>query len=277
MWLVICSFLLPPPSLTHSLSALVESDFVLGVDCDSTALEQAQSNVQELELEDCISLIQASVGRRGRDNGCSSNRRNSSSTALERKTKGGGGRKGNRGRGGGRGRQHQSGRSTQRPASTDAIQEDAADDDDDDDWIFPLLDNCVDTVVTNPPFGTKPDKAGMDMQFLKLGCKLARRAVYSFHKSSTRDYVLRTVRALPHVRDAAVVAEMKFDLPRTYKFHKAASVDVEVDLIRVELVVDVDDDDDDESDSKNSEKRASDERVMEGDSYDYDEGTNSAT
>ena len=127
------------------------------------------------------------------------------------------------------------------------------------------MDNCVDTVVTNPPFGTKPDKAGMDMQFLKLGCQLARRAVYSFHKSSTRDYVLRTVRALPNVRDAVVVAEMKFDLPRTYKFHKAASVDVEVDLIRVELVVV--DDDDDESDGN--------EGVIEGDSYNNGEDSNS--
>ena len=31
------------------------------------------------------------------------------------------------------------------------------------------------------------------------------------------------------------MAQMKFDLPKVYKFHKEKSVDVEVDLIRVIL------------------------------------------
>lgn len=42
-----------------------------------------------------------------------------------------------------------------------------------------------DTVVMNPPFGTKHN-AGMDMKFLAAGFNLARSAVYSLHKSSTR-------------------------------------------------------------------------------------------
>ena len=33
--------------------------------------------------------------------------------------------------------------------------------------------------------------------------------------------------------NAEVVAEMKFDIPKMYKFHKQKCVDVEVDLIRV--------------------------------------------
>lgn len=44
---------------------------------------------------------------------------------------------------------------------------------------------AFDTVVMNPPFGTKHN-AGMDMKFLAAGLKLARTAVYSLHKSSTR-------------------------------------------------------------------------------------------
>ena len=32
---------------------------------------------------------------------------------------------------------------------------------------------------------------------------------------------------------AEVVAEMKFDIPNMYKFHKQKSVDVEVDLLRI--------------------------------------------
>lgn len=42
-----------------------------------------------------------------------------------------------------------------------------------------------DTVLINPPFGTKHN-AGMDIKFLETGIALATGAVYSLHKSSTR-------------------------------------------------------------------------------------------
>lgn len=42
-----------------------------------------------------------------------------------------------------------------------------------------------DTVVMNPPFGTKHN-AGMDVRFLETALGMARTAVYSLHKSSTR-------------------------------------------------------------------------------------------
>ena len=69
----------------------------------------------------------------------------------------------------------------------------------------------VDTVVMNPPFGTKHNK-GLDMIFLQVtkchlnqraeivisfsqtGLEMASRAVYSLHKSSTRDHVLSKVK-----------------------------------------------------------------------------------
>jgi len=206
----------------YCCSALVDTDFVFGIDCDASALERAHNNILEMEMEDRISLIQASVGKQH-----VSKSTNNRKTNYGGRGGAGGRRKGSSGRGG-RGRPSGRSQKSHSSCSSDA-------DDNDDDWIFPLSENCVDTVVTNPPFGTKPDKAGMDVKFLKLACRLARRAVYSFHKSSTRDYVLRTVKALSNVKDAVVVAEMRFDLPRTYKFHSAASVDVEVDLIRVEL------------------------------------------
>lgn len=205
-------------------SALVDTDFVLGVDCDGSALEQAQLNVQQLEMEDRISLIQAKVDV--------PLPRDGTTQPSSRGGRGGGRMKGRGERGRGRVKHQPQAQPQQRAALPN--EEDA--DRQDDRLSFPLLDNCVDTVVTNPPFGTKPDKAGIDVQFLKLGCRLARRAVYSFHKSSTRDFILRTASVLPNVVSAAVIAEMKFDLPRTYKFHQQASVDVEVDLIRVELI-----------------------------------------
>nr|XP_033800064.1 methyltransferase-like protein 5 isoform X4 [Geotrypetes seraphini] len=43
-----------------------------------------------------------------------------------------------------------------------------------------------DTVIMNPPFGTKYNK-GLDMTFLKTALQIAREAVYSLHKTSTRE------------------------------------------------------------------------------------------
>jgi len=48
------------------------------------------------------------------------------------------------------------------------------------------MSKSFDTVIMNPPFGTKNNK-GTDMAFLKTALEMARTAVYSLHKSSTRD------------------------------------------------------------------------------------------
>ncbi|XP_046661737.1 rRNA N6-adenosine-methyltransferase METTL5 [Homalodisca vitripennis] len=89
-------------------------------------------------------------------------------------------------------------------------------------------DNCFDTVVMNPPFGTR--QKGVDMEFVKVGLKLANTAVYSLHKTSTRRHVLAAARSWEV--EAKVVAELRFNLPQTYKFHSKSSVDIEVDLVR---------------------------------------------
>jgi predicted RNA methylase len=88
----------------------------------------------------------------------------------------------------------------------------------------------VDTVITNPPFGTKNNE-GIDVQFLRTAIRLARSAVYSFHKTSTRQYLLKLLTSWG--LNVEVVAEMKFDIQNMYKFHKEKVKDVEVDLIRV--------------------------------------------
>ncbi|KAL0104829.1 hypothetical protein PUN28_016461 [Cardiocondyla obscurior] len=89
-----------------------------------------------------------------------------------------------------------------------------------------------DTVIMNPPFGTK-NNAGIDIKFLETAIKLSTNAVYSLHKSSTRDYVLS--KAMQLGARGTVIAELRYDLPRAYKFHKKASVDIQVDFIRFEL------------------------------------------
>ena len=53
-----------------------------------------------------------------------------------------------------------------------------------------VLRQKFEVVIMNPPFGTKHNK-GLDMLFLEKGLKLATRAVYSLHKTSTRDHVLK--------------------------------------------------------------------------------------
>ncbi|XP_059471211.1 rRNA N6-adenosine-methyltransferase METTL5 [Neocloeon triangulifer] len=87
----------------------------------------------------------------------------------------------------------------------------------------------VDTVLMNPPFGTKKNK-GADLTFLQEGLRMATGAVYSLHKTSTRQHVLS--KAKQWGVEAQVVAELRYDLPATYRFHKKQSVDIEVDFIR---------------------------------------------
>eukprot|EP00088_Acartia_fossae_P069462 TRINITY_DN9079_c0_g1_i1.p1 TRINITY_DN9079_c0_g1~~TRINITY_DN9079_c0_g1_i1.p1 ORF type:complete len:213 (-),score=38.69 TRINITY_DN9079_c0_g1_i1:238-876(-) len=89
-----------------------------------------------------------------------------------------------------------------------------------------------DVAIMNPPFGTKHNK-GLDMLFLEKGLKLASRAVYSLHKTSTREHVLK--KAESWGAKPQVLAELRYDLPSTYKHHKKASVDIQVDFIRFEV------------------------------------------
>ncbi len=86
-------------------------------------------------------------------------------------------------------------------------------------------------ITISPPFGTKNNE-GIDVQFLKTAVRLARRAVYSFHKTSTRPYLMKLLREKWGL-NAEVVAEMKFSIPNMYKFHKFKCVDVNVDLLRI--------------------------------------------
>lgn len=90
------------------------------------------------------------------------------------------------------------------------------------------FEDSFDTVVMNPPFGTRTK--GVDLEFVNVALRLARTAVYSLHKTSTRQHILKQAQAWGV--EAKVVAELRFDLPKTYKFHSKYSVDIEVDLVR---------------------------------------------
>ncbi|KAJ2719703.1 hypothetical protein GGI07_005059 [Coemansia sp. Benny D115] len=88
-----------------------------------------------------------------------------------------------------------------------------------------------DTAILNPPFGTKPGNKGIDLLFLQAACSMAETAVYSLHKSSTRAFLIKKAQSWGF--DCEVLAELKFDVPMMYKFHKKKSVDIEVDLLRL--------------------------------------------
>ena len=91
---------------------------------------------------------------------------------------------------------------------------------------------CFDTVIMNPPFGTKNNE-GIDMDFLNVALELLNPggAVYSFHKSSTRDYIIKRCHSNGYT--ATVISEMKFLIPKMYKIHKQQNVYVNVDFYRI--------------------------------------------
>ncbi|CAH9077368.1 unnamed protein product [Cuscuta epithymum] len=87
-----------------------------------------------------------------------------------------------------------------------------------------------DTVVMNPPFGTR--KKGADMDFLFVALKVASHAVYSLHKTTTREHIRRAALQDYNAISAEVICELRYDVPKLYKFHKKKEVDIAVDLWR---------------------------------------------
>ena len=86
-----------------------------------------------------------------------------------------------------------------------------------------------DTVIMNPPFGTK--QKGLDMEFLKIATEISD-VVYSLHKTSTRNHILKKSESWGF--KPKVVAELKYNIENSYKFHKKKSQDIQVDLIRLQ-------------------------------------------
>lgn len=89
-----------------------------------------------------------------------------------------------------------------------------------------------DTVLMNPPFGTKHN-AGIDVKFLMTAFNLAQNAVYSLHKTSTRNFIQR--KANECGAKAEVFATLRYNLDSSYKFHHKNSVDIEVDCWRFDV------------------------------------------
>ena len=93
--------------------------------------------------------------------------------------------------------------------------------------VAPLR-GVFDTVLMNPPFGTR--RRHLDVRFLSEALRLAG-SVYSLHKSSTRRFITGFVRR----RGGRVSALLQVDLeiPRMFNFHEKAQRPVAVDLYRI--------------------------------------------
>jgi predicted RNA methylase len=92
-----------------------------------------------------------------------------------------------------------------------------------------------DTVVMNPPFGTRSTK-GIDVLFLERALAAVRPggSIYYLHKTSKRGYLGDKVRSeWGQWSKFEVVAELRHEIPAMYAHHKKKSVDVKLDLVRV--------------------------------------------
>lgn len=78
--------------------------------------------------------------------------------------------------------------------------------------------------ISNPPFGTKSN-TGIDMMFVKVAL-LQTSTLFSLHKTECREFIKQKF------KNATPLAEIKFNLGKTYRFHKKENKDIRVDLIQ---------------------------------------------
>jgi putative methylase len=99
------------------------------------------------------------------------------------------------------------------------------------DWVLAdieTLHGTVDTVVMNPPFGTKRPHA--DTQFLQVAIRIARVA-YSIHKTSTREYLEHWFQE--HGSTAELLTSTNMEIPHQFSFHKKRRRFVDIDVFRI--------------------------------------------
>lgn len=99
------------------------------------------------------------------------------------------------------------------------------------DWLLGdvgSLRGHVDTVLMNPPFGTKRPHA--DVEFLQIALNLGK-TIYSIHKASTRQFLQRWSRQ--HDADSVPVISMNMEIPHQFHFHTRRKHCVAIDVFRI--------------------------------------------
>ena len=99
------------------------------------------------------------------------------------------------------------------------------------DWVvgdIAVIRGPFDTVLMNPPFGTKQPHA--DIKFLQSAESLAS-VIYSIHKSSTRSFLGHWLenQGLKGER----IMSRKMEIPHQFSFHRKPKRFVEVDVFRI--------------------------------------------
>ena len=100
------------------------------------------------------------------------------------------------------------------------------------DWIVGDLEAIhgeFDTVIMNPPFGTK--QRHLDKVFLGKAIQIGR-VVYSLHKSTTREHISRFLRR--HGCKVDAIHEYTLEIPMMFEHHRKRKHPVKVDCYRVE-------------------------------------------
>jgi putative methylase len=100
------------------------------------------------------------------------------------------------------------------------------------DWIVGDLDAIrgrFDTVLMNPPFGTK--RRHVDKIFLRKAIGIGR-VVYSIHKSASREHILGYLERCGCKVHA--IHEYALEIPRMFEHHRKRRYPVNVDCYRIE-------------------------------------------
>ena len=99
------------------------------------------------------------------------------------------------------------------------------------DWIVgdvAMVQGKFDTVVMNPPYGTRKEHA--DIEFLEQSFRYAE-TVYSMHKSSTRTFLRGFIDR--HGRNVDMIRNVEMLLPHLFDFHQKKWRSISVDLYRI--------------------------------------------
>jgi putative methylase len=99
------------------------------------------------------------------------------------------------------------------------------------DWVvgdIEVVRGRFDTIIMNPPFGTKQEHA--DVKFLSVALKMGK-VMYSIHKSTTRPFISRWLK--DSGAEFEVVMTTGMLIPHQYDFHHKRRHLVVVDALRI--------------------------------------------
>jgi len=99
------------------------------------------------------------------------------------------------------------------------------------DWVLTSAETIrgqVNTVIMNPPFGTRQPHA--DIRFLNLALEIGE-VVYSIHKSSTRRFLSQWTQKRGY--EASEILSSKMEIPHQFTFHRKERGSVDVCVIRI--------------------------------------------